>query len=213
MTYRVYSSDEKGFTVSDRPYEVTVGVSGHVPGEFPANFVAETSADELEVVGPGVKLAGANRAFYRVVAVDSAGNRSGPSDYASAPRPVIVSPPVTTVRNGLAYRYPVAAIRSLGDLRTRIVDGKEIMSFWDIERLRFTIERGPRWLTIDRATGLLSGTPDRAGTTEVVVSATIERDARRLDEDALKWGIEKVISSGTETAGGATQSFVIEVGP
>ncbi len=41
---------------------------------------------------------------------------------------------------------------------------------------------------------------------------TLERDVRRLDEEALKWGIEKVISSGTETVASATQSFVIEVG-
>ena len=111
------------------------------------------------------------------------------------------------------YRYPVAAIRSLGDLRTRVVNGKETMNFWDVERLRFDIQRGPRWLTIDQATGLLSGTPDRSGTTEVVLSVTLERDVRRLDEEALKWGIEKVVSSGTETVGSATQSFVIAVGP
>ena len=213
VAYRVYASDEKGFSVSDRPYKVTVGVSEQVPSEFPANFVVETSATELEVVGPHVELPGANKAFYRVVAVDAAGNRSGPSDYAASPRPVIVSAPVTRARKGAAYRYPVAAIRSLGDLRTRVVNGKETMSFWDVERLRFDIQRGPRWLTIDQATGLLSGTPDRSGTTEVVVSVTLERDVRRLDEEALKWGIEKVVSSGTETVGSATQSFVIEVGP
>jgi hypothetical protein len=211
--YRIYASDEKGFSVSDRPYEVTVGASAGMPSPFPANFVAETPATELEVVGPRVRLPGANRAFYRVVAVDAAGNRSGPSDYAAAPRPIIVGAPVTGARKGMAYRYPVAAIRSLGDLRTRVVEGKETMGFWDIERLRFAIERGPRWLAIDAATGLLSGTPDRTGPTEVVVAATLERDARRLDEEALKWGIEKVISTGTETAGRATQSFIIEVGP
>jgi hypothetical protein len=213
VAYRVYASHEKGFTVSDRPYAVTVGVSEEMPSEFPANFVVETSAAELEVVGPQVKLPGANRAFYRVVAVDAAGNRSGPSDYAPSPRPVIVSAPVTRARKGVDYRYPVAAIRSLGDLRTRVVNGKEAMNFWDSERLRFDIRRGPRWLAIDKATGLLSGTPDRSGTTEVVLSATLERDVRRLDEEALKWGIEKVVSSGTETVGSATQSFVIEVGP
>jgi hypothetical protein len=47
----------------------------------------------------------------------------------------------------------------------------------------------------------------------VAVSVTIERDARRLDEEALKWGVEKVVSSGTDKVGGATQSFVITVGP
>jgi hypothetical protein len=148
-----------------------------------------------------------------VVAVDAAGNRSGPSDYAASPRPIIVSAPLTEATKGVAYRYPVAVIRSLGDLRTRVVQGKETMNFWDVERLRFEIERGPRWLTIDRATGLLSGAPDRTGPTEVVVSVTLERDVRVLDEASLKWGIEKVVSSGTERAGNSSQSFVIEVRP
>ena len=211
--FRVYASDETGFSVSDRPYTVTVGDAGKMPSEFPSNFVAETAAEELEVVGPGAKLRGANRAFYRVVAVDEAGNRSGPSDYAEVPRPVIVSTPETRASRGAAYRYPVAAIRSLGDLRTRVIDGKETMGFWDVERLRFDILQGPRWLAMDRETGVLSGTPDLAGPSRVIVSATLERDARRLDEAALKWGIEKVVSSGTGMVGRATQEFTIEVRP
>jgi hypothetical protein len=213
VAYRVYASNEKGFSVSDEPYMVTVGVSDEMPARFPANFVVETSAAELEVVGPQVKLPRANKAFYRVVAVDAAGNRSGPSDYAAFPRPVIVSAPLTRAAKGVAYHCPVSAIRSIGDLRTRVVEGKETMSFWDVERLRFDLQRGPQWLTIDQATGLLSGTPDRSGTTEVVVSVSLEHDARRLDEAALKWGIEKVVSAGKETAGSATQRFTIEVRP
>jgi hypothetical protein len=211
--YRVYASDEKGFSVSDEPYKVTVGISDAVPSEFPANFLLETSATGLDVVGAHVSLEGANKAFYRVVAIDAAGNRSGPSDYAASPRPVIVSAPVTQARRGVEYRYRVAAIRSLGDLRTRVVNGKEVMNFWDVERLRFAIERGPKWLAIDASSGRLTGVPDGPGTNDVVVSATLERDVRRLDEDALKWGIEKVSSSGVEKAGTASQSFVIEVAP
>lgn len=210
--YRVYASDEKGFSVSDEPYPVTVGTSLDLPPEFPANFVAETAATELEVLGPHVKLAGANRAFYRVVAIDEAGNRSGSSDYASAPRPLIVSSPVTSASKGKVYRYQVAVIRSLGDLRTRVVNGKETMNFWDIERPRFAIERGPRWLTIDKSTGQLSGTPDHSGTSEVVVAVRLERDSRRLDEESLKWGVEKVTSTGPETAGTTTQRFTIRAG-
>jgi hypothetical protein len=213
VAYRVYGSNEKGFTVSDRPYQVTVGASEKMPSEFPANFVVETSATELEVVGAQLKLKGANKAFYRVVAVDASGNRSGPSDYAASPRPVIVSAPVTRATSGVAYRYPVEVIRSMGDLRTRVVNGKETMKFWDVERLRFEIQRGPRWLTIDEATGLLSGKPDRPSTTELVVAVTLEHDMRRLDGEALKWGIEKVMASGAETVGSATQSFTIEVRP
>ena len=99
VAYRVYASDEKGFSMSDRPYPVTVGQSKTVPAEFPANFVVETSATELDVVGPHVELAGANKAFYRVVAVDAAGKRSGPSDYATFARPIIFSKPVTAARD------------------------------------------------------------------------------------------------------------------
>jgi len=42
---------------------------------------------------------------------------------------------------------------------------------------------------------------------------TLDHDLRSLDEAALKWGIEKVASSGTATAGSATQGFTIEVSP
>ncbi|MBI3469494.1 MAG: hypothetical protein HY000_41360 [Planctomycetes bacterium] len=213
VAYRIYASDEKGFSVSDKPYSVTVGVSKELPSIFPANFVTETGATELAVVGTDVAIPGANKVFYRVVAVDASGKRSGPSDYAASPRPVIFSKPVTKARKGVEYRYQVSAVRSLGDLRMRIEGGKETLSFWDIERPRFAIERGPRWLAIDEATGLLSGAPDGVGKSEVVIAVTLQRDFRRLDEEALKWGIEKVVSSGTETVGSSTQSFIIEVGP
>jgi hypothetical protein len=211
--YRVYASDEKGFSVGDQPYKVRVGESRTVHPEFAANFVGETTATELDVMGPHVKLAGANKAFYRVVAVDAQGNHSGPSDYAASPRPVIASAPVSRASEGVAYRYPVVVIRSLGDLRTRVVNGKETMSFWDVERPRFRIQQGPKWLAIDETTGVLSGTPDRSGAADVAIAVTLERDARHLDEAALKWGIEKVASSGTEQVGTATQRFTIEVGP
>ncbi len=212
-SYRIYAANEKGFSVSDQPYKVTVGITEQLSPDFPSNFVVETSATVLELFGPDVKVPGVSKAFYRVVAVDAEGNRSGPSDYAAAPRPVIVSAPPTQAMTGIAYRYPVETIRSLGDLRMRVASGKETMGYWDIERPRFKIERGPRWLAIDEMTGVLSGTPDRAGPAEVVVSVTLGRGERRLDEEALKWGIEKVISTGTEISDAATQNFTIAVRP
>ena len=47
----------------------------------------------------------------------------------------------------------------------------------------------------------------------MVVAVTLQRDMRRLDGEALKWGIEKIVSSGTETVGNSTKEFVIDVGP
>src|SRR5262249_21819948 len=73
--YRVYGSDEKGFSVSDSPYRRNVGQSKDLPAQAPANFVAETSNTELVVLGAGLDLPNINKAFYRVVAVDDKGKR------------------------------------------------------------------------------------------------------------------------------------------
>lgn len=209
--YRVYASDEKGFSVSDKPYKVSTGVSDELPAEFPGNFLAQVQGTQLPVVGPGITHDGANKAFYRVVAVNDAGIRSGPSDYAAAPRPFLFSPTTVIATKGKEFRHLVMTIRSLGDLRMRVVNGKETTSFWDVERPQFRIERGPDWLKIDKQTGQLSGTPIRAGKSEVIVAASLQRSQRRLDGDSLKWGVEKILASGTEEVGTAKQTLVIDV--
>ena len=128
---------------------------------FPANFIAETTATELAVMGREVDLPAANKTYYRVVAVDEQGKRSGPSDYATAPRPVIYSKPVLAAKVGAEYRYQVCANRSLGDLSARMKGKEQVSGYFDIEKPRFALERGPAWLKIDEATGVLSGTPGR----------------------------------------------------
>jgi hypothetical protein len=213
--YRVYGSDEKGFTIGDQRYQGTVGISKEDMSAwnpwFPANFIAETTATELVVMGSGVSLPAANRTYYRVVAVDEQGKRSGPSDYATGPRPIIYSQPVLTAKVGAEYRYPVLANRSLGDLTARMRGNDQVSGYFDIEKPKFAIEQGPAWLKIDAATGVLSGTPAAAGKVEVAVTATIDREVRKLDERALVWGNEKVLSTATERVGVATQKFIIDV--
>jgi hypothetical protein len=211
--YRIYGSDEKGFWASDEPYNAVVGVSKDISKARPANFSAEVTATEAAVIGAEVKLSNANKAFYRVVAVDEQGRRSGPSDFAETPRPIIYSRPVTEAKVGSEYRYTLSAIRSLGDVRTRVVDGKETMNYWDMEMPRFAVKEGPSWLKVDPATGLLSGIPDRPGKVEVVVIATIDRQVRSLDARMLSWGVEKVLSTGTQRVGVATQKFTVDVAP
>ncbi|MFO0967564.1 MAG: hypothetical protein U0793_18550 [Gemmataceae bacterium] len=165
------------------------------------------------MIGADLKSSNANRAFYRVVAVDEKGNRSGASDFAEAGRPIFWSRPVTVARVGAEYRYALAAIRSLGDLRTRVVGGKETMNYWDIEAPRFALRDGPAWLKIDERTGLLSGIPDAPGKVVITVSATIDREVRKLDERALSWGVEKEVATSTRRLGEARQTFTIEIAP
>ncbi len=213
VKYRVYGSDEKGFSVSDGPYRRNVGQSRDLPAEAPANFVAETTNTELVVLGAGVDLANANKAFYRVVAVDAKGQRSGPSDYAAAARPFIFSKPKTTAKLGTEFKDQVSVVRSLGDLRLRVLEGKEVASFWDIEKPRYELVQGPSWLHIDQSTGVLRGVPDSLGNAEIVVKVTLERPVRRLDEGRLSWGQELVKELAIEKLGSATQRFKIAVGP
>jgi len=213
--YRVYGSEEKGFTIGDKNFQSTVGVSKEDMAAwnpwFPANFIAETTATELAVLGREITLPAANKTYYRVVAVDEQGKRSGPSDYATAPRPIIYSQPVLAAKVGAEYRYQVRANRSLGDLSARMKGNDQVSGYFDIEKPKFAIEQGPAWLKIEPATGMLSGTPDAAGKVEVAITATIDRDVRKLDEKALVWGNEKVLSTTTERVGAATQKFVIDV--
>ena len=85
------------------------------------------------------------------------------------------------------------------------------MSFWEVEAPRFDLRQAPAWLELDPVTGLLSGIPDRPGEFPVVVTATLEHEIRDLDAQALSWGIEKVLSTGTQRVGVATQKFTIKV--
>jgi hypothetical protein len=213
--YRIYGSDEKGFTIADKAYQSTVGITKAEMAAwnpwFPANFIAETTTAELAVIGANVDLPAANKTYYRVVAVDEQGKRSGPSDYATAPRPVIYSQPLVRGKVGEDYRYQARANRSLGDLSARMKDNQQVSGYFDIENPAFRIEQGPAWLKIDPATGVLSGRPDAAGRFEVVVAARIERSVRTLDEKTLTWGNEKVLSTSTERIGSATQHFAIVV--
>jgi hypothetical protein len=98
-------------------------------------------------------------------------------------------------------------------LRTRMVDGKEAMNYWDIERPRFALGQGPAWLKIDEHAGVLSGVPDSPGKVQVTITATIDREVRQRDERALSWGQEKVLSTGSEKVGVARQMFTLEVAP
>jgi hypothetical protein len=46
----------------------------------------------------------------------------------------------------------------------------------------------------------------------VELLVTLEQDIRKLDEASLKWGQEKVTSTGTRKVGSLTERFSIEVG-
>jgi Putative Ig domain/Transglutaminase-like superfamily len=182
VRYRIYGSDEQGFTTSDEPYDVATGnqkTAGLFPGEsdvrFPANFVAETTATVLSLAP--------RHAFYRVVALDERGNRSGSSAYAEAPRPWIYTEPERAAKVGVPYRYEAKTIGSIGDLTYHHVfpDGQSQAAFWDADEPVFSLDSemsrcgnfDPKWLHIDPKTGVVSGTPGEADSGEYEVNVRV----------------------------------------
>jgi hypothetical protein len=172
VRYEVYGSDEKGFSIHKEQHDVP----GR--GKVPGNFLAETTDISMVVASPESTAENANKAFYRVVAIDANGTASGCSDYAELPHPFVYSRPVTQAPTGQAYRYEVESLRSLGDYQCKqdpTVDHKKYAyRFWDIEQNAFQLVEGPDWLSVDGTTGVLSGTPGAgdAGTTRVNVKVT-----------------------------------------
>ena len=119
--------------------------------------------------------------------------------------------PLETAEVGEEYTYQVRANRSLGDLSARMQGGDQVSGYFDVEKPKFALEQGPAWLELDEATGMLRGTPDATGKVEVTVTVTIDREVRNLDEKALVWGRENVLSTATQRVGTDTQKFVVDV--
>jgi len=166
VRYKVYGSNEKGFSVSDEPYEVAD------LGERPANLVGTTANTSMKVVGPDLQGRGYNKCFYRVVAVDEHGTESGCSDYVEMPHPFFYSRPVTGAQVGQEYAYTPGILVSLGDLQHHYEEPK--YKYWDVEKYTFSLLSAPPWLSIDPASGRMTGVPSAGdiGAWKVVISAT-----------------------------------------
>ena len=183
VRYEIYGSDEKGFTASDAPYKVAVG--GGKDKEAPANRIVSRSETALQVVGANLEWPNTNRAFYRVAAVDADGVRSGPSDYAEAPRPWIFSAPLLNGQKSERYRYAVGVVQSIGDLRTIQIDGNPYnLAFRDGDELAFELVDGPDWLAVDE-NGVIEGCPDVAGTFSLMVQVRREQGGEDVQQFVL----------------------------
>jgi len=167
VAYEVYGSDAKGFSVFREEHEE----AGR--GKVGSNLLGRTETTSMTVVSPELTAAAANCVFYRVVALDANGTRSGCSAFAELPHPFVFSQPVVEAKVGQPYRYQVRSLASLGDLQNR--PGKDDgydYRFWDVEENRYRLVDGPAWLAIDAESGVVSGTPPAAGDFDVTVAVT-----------------------------------------
>ena len=192
VKYEVYGSDEKGFSIHKGEHDVPG--RGRVPG----NLLGETTGTSMVVVSPTATAANANRVFYRVVAIDAAGTESGCSDYVELPHPLIYTAPVTTASVGRPYRYQAKSLCSLGDYQGKqdpTADHKKYAyRFWDVEECHFQLLEGPAWLTLDKKTGTLAGTPGSsdAGTATVRLEAANQFGGRAEQQFELNVALRPI---------------------
>ncbi|MHB8902466.1 MAG: Ig domain-containing protein, partial [Thermoguttaceae bacterium] len=110
---------------------------------------------------------------YRVVAIDGAGNESGPSDYAEVPRPQVVAPPELHAKVGQSFQFEPVVIRSIGDLRCVVSKRSSYnAAWWNREEFSFEPLDLPAGLQLDRQTGVISGTPQKPGPHQVRFNLT-----------------------------------------
>ena len=199
VRYKVYGSNEKGFTASDEPYTMLVNgmqvrndAFGDRRARVPANLIGTTDTPSMVVVGPKCTHPNMNKTFYRVVAIDAKGIESGPSGLGGLRRPFIHTLPPARAVVGQKLEYRVGTLSSLGDLRSRTFDRQHIYnaSFWDRDEPRFHLLFGPKWLSIDRATGILSGTPSAKDVGKVKVG--ILADIPKVATDTQQFDLEVV---------------------
>lgn len=158
--YEVYGSNERGFSPHREPYTMFAGKdTGEITA--PSNLLATTPDTKLTVVGPDIPDSRGNRVYYRVVAVDSHGRRSGPSDYVEAPRPFVYTLPPLRAVAGQECQYAIRALASKGDLRS-VSDGphRYQSAFRDGDTLRFLLDEGPDFLALNDQTGILTARPE-----------------------------------------------------
>ncbi len=180
VAWKIYGSDEQGFTASDTDYEVWMGNQNdrvHDWQPAPPNLMTTTDRRSIQVIGADLDQPNANKAFYRVVAVDANGIDSGPSDFIEMPRPLIYSATTARAAVGQPFAATVGTISSMGDLRCRTLDDPQKIynaAFWDIEHPVYSLVDAPGWIEIDAETGELTGVPPNGGAYVVTVRAEIE---------------------------------------
>lgn len=151
VRYKIYGSDERGFTAHDHPYLRNDGLAGDKMTQ--ANLLLETIQPITSISLPQNLW----RPYYRVVAVDKQGRLSGPSAQAELQHPLIAITELPSAARNRFYQFKVATNASIGDLVSADENGLSYqMKFRYGDNPVFHIAGAPNGLTIDNH-GVISG--------------------------------------------------------
>jgi len=149
----------------------------------PSNIILETEATEAVVVTDVEEKR--DRSHFRVAAIDAAGSRGAPSIFLSATCPFIFSAPVTEARVGKPYRYQARSLWTLGDYDR----GGLHTAAPPKGALSFALKKAPRWLKLDRATGVLTGKAPKEGTFDITL--TVSASGGKTDTQSFRIAVSR----------------------
>lgn len=151
VSYRIYGSEERGFTANDNRYQYNDGLKGIQWA--PANLLLEMHSKSQSVSLPQALW----RPYYRVVAVDREGRASGPSALAELYHPLITTTQLPAAVRSRFYQARIETSTSIGHLVSADENGKSYqMKFRYGDDLVFRMTGAPVGLSIDDH-GVISG--------------------------------------------------------
>jgi hypothetical protein len=151
VAYRIYGSEERGFTAHDHRYPYNGGLQG--TQWAPANLLLETHNTNGSVSLPETLW----RPYYRVVAVDGKGRLSGPSVLTELSHPLIATDQLPNAIESQFYKAQIVTSASVGHLVSADENGKSYqMKFRTGDDLAFDMTGAPAGLSIDNH-GVISG--------------------------------------------------------
>jgi hypothetical protein len=168
VSYRIYGSEERGFTAHDDRYEYNDGLEG--TQRAAANLLLETHSTQLSVSLPETLW----RPYYRVIAVDGKGRLSGPSALSELSHPLIATSQLPNATESQFYKTQIVTSASIGHLVSADENGKSYqMKFRSGDELAFDMTGAPAGLSID-SQGVISGFVGDAKTTKYEVTINVK---------------------------------------
>lgn len=178
VSYRIYGSEERGFTANDDRYQYNDGLAGTQWAA--ANLLLETHSRKGPISLPEALW----RPYYRVVAVDGKGRLSGPSALAELAHPLIATSQLPNAIESQFYKTQIATSASIGHLVSADENGKSYqMKFRSGDELAFEMTGAPAGLTIDNR-GVISGFAGDTKPAKYQVNIRV-KDSRKGQSDCV----------------------------
>jgi len=180
--YKIYGSNERGFSASDTAYRYDSGIEGTKTS--PPNLIYRTDGTSTFWQIPSDLW----YPYYRIVAVDSEGIESGPSGLAGLEHPLIITDSLPTALINKDYFAEIRRSFSIGHLVSATQDREPCpKQFLSGDKLIMEVSGLPKGMRADLNTGIINGTPRADAIGEYMVRIMVKsQNNAKMDTKTYK---------------------------